>query len=298
MPKNKVRETAFAWLVYLAGLGLCLFVLFISPRRQVVQLGELIELANQELFLPEILEKPSSQEQLFQCEELLVAGLGPHHLPFGAELLQDVYQTLATCRPDVNLIVLLSPDHFQTYPQHLITADLRFKTSLGVVQTDMDFLAKLAGGPWQSRLVFDPKPFYEEHGIQAHLPFIQKYYPQAQLVPILVGERVSKQTAIELGRFLADSLPAQGLLVLSLDLSHYQDVATARSEDDKTIIILERVDSSDLSQLKADSPLGVLALFSYLDALGVDSGQVLGRANSADFGADSRSTTGYAGLVY
>jgi AmmeMemoRadiSam system protein A len=83
-----------------------------------------------------------------------------------------------------------------------------------------------------------------KHGLEVHLPFLQRRLGRFRLVPLAVGTATPAQVEAVLDRFAGDP---QALMVISSDLSHYHDEATARSLDAETGTQIETLSTAGLT---------------------------------------------------
>jgi len=74
------------------------------------------------------------------------------------------------------------------------------------------------------------------------LPFLQHALGYFQLIPLLVGDATPEQTA----SVIDAALDTRTLLVVSTDLSHYLDDASAKIRDRATAEVIERFDFTSL----------------------------------------------------
>ena len=71
-------------------------------------------------------------------------------------------------------------------------------------------------------------PHAHEHSLEVHLPFLQAILPRFSLVPLVAGDASPEEVAEVLERLWGGP---ETLIVVSSDLSHYLDYATARKID-------------------------------------------------------------------
>ena len=260
-----------------------------------------IALSDGMLFLPEVLDPVRAERT---CGTLAArsagpkepaAAIGPHHLPFGAPVLFSLYERLSQTASLVTRIIILGPDHQDAGTGPIISEAVTYQTSLGSTASDEQFILDLAAAGLITR---DNAPLVTEHSIYSQVPFIQRFFPDAAIVPVLFRSDASSVDAAALGHYLADRTGQETLVILSTDLSHYRSRSEAEIEDTETVQILRALRSSRLMAATFDARPAARALFAYLERKGVTLGAVLCQANSADFGADAGSTTGYAGIVY
>ena len=95
-----------------------------------------------------------------------------------------------------------------------------------------------------------PSAHQREHSLEMQLPFVRRLFPDARIVPLVMGFQ-TRDTIVGLADALAAACRGrQALLVGSTDLSHYFDAQTA-----------ERLDGRVQSRVSAFDPEGLLALF-------------------------------------
>jgi MEMO1 family protein len=102
-----------------------------------------------------------------------------------------------------------------------------FETPLGTLPVDRIAIEAARRFP---RFTVSDAPHDQEHSIEAQLPFLQTVLEQVAIVPLLVGDD-GEEDAAE----ILDTLWDQATLaVVSTDLSHYFDAATAERLDEST----------------------------------------------------------------
>lgn len=153
----------------------------------------------------------------------------PHHL-LADELVALGFKAASGFR--YKRIIIISPDHFRQTDKPFATTRLGFETPLGTVRTDTQAVEKLLGaGDW----IEDSCLFATEHGVQAMLPFVKHYFPDAQIVPIAMSIRAARADWDRMADALAPLLGADTLLVESTDFSHYLPQHEARRFDQQTL---------------------------------------------------------------
>lgn len=128
---------------------------------------------------------------------------------------------------DWSRIVMLGPSHFVPFPGLALPDATAFQTPLGAVAVDAAGVAELL----QDRLVAPSSSAHKrEHCLEVQLPFLQIVAPGVPVVPVLTGAVDVVAAAGLIGPLLDD----ETLLLVSSDLSHYRDAATARRLDART----------------------------------------------------------------
>ncbi len=137
-------------------------------------------------------------------------------------------------------------------------------------------------------------PHAEEHSLEVHLPFLQAILPRFSLVPLVAGDASPEEVAEVLDR-LWDG--PETLIVVSSDLSHYLDYATARRLDEVTCRAIEDLDASAIGYDQACGrvPVSGLLTLARRKRLTVTT---LDLRNSGDTSGDRRRVVGYGAWMF
>jgi MEMO1 family protein len=147
---------------------------------------------------------------------------------------------------DIDTVVILAPVHREPEDAIYLTESAFFSTPIGRIPVAMDFVSALEG--CSTRIFRNDIPHLEEHGIEVQLPFIQSEFPNAKIVPILMGR--ATQTNV---RLLARALDltfgdclSRTLFVVSSNLSSHAQGEAANDSMHRLISLIERRDCEDL----------------------------------------------------
>jgi AmmeMemoRadiSam system protein B len=196
----------------------------------------------------------------------------------------------ALLRPSATpaVVVILGPSHFESLTGMAVAPHDAWRTPLGEVPLDRALRRAIVDAGATS----DDLPHRAEHSIEVQLPFLQRCLPGVPILPVAVG-RGSPHAKAEL---LDQVLPLDALLVVSTDLSHYHDAATASELDERTAASIEAGAVDDLRDADA---CGVDALRLAL-AWALRRGDALQRLdlrNSADTAGDPSRVVGYGAFA-
>jgi AmmeMemoRadiSam system protein B len=167
-----------------------------------------------------------------------------------------------------------------------------FSTPLGLVRIDQQAMDEILLLP-QVR-VFDDAHL-EEHSLEVQLPFLQTVLRKDfGLVPLVVGETEANEVAEVIEKLWGGP---ETLLVISSDLSHYQDYDTARRLDSATSAAIEQLNPHELDYQQACgrnpvSGLLVAARHHHLQA------KTLDLRNSGDTAGSRDRVVGYGAYVF
>jgi AmmeMemoRadiSam system protein B len=142
------------------------------------------------------------------------------------------YRRIERARGRIERVVLAGPAH--RYPlRGIATHSARaFETPLGEIP--LDRTAQDISGARVLNIAHRG-----EHSLEVHLPFLQVALGQFALLPLLVGDAAPDDVADVLDHVWGGD---ETLIVISSDLSHFEDSATARRLDAKTARASEALD--------------------------------------------------------
>lgn len=198
-------------------------------------------------------------------------------------------------------IVILSPDHFRRAEKLFATSPLRYQTPYGPVAADRDAVRTLvaSGGD----LIEESCLFAKEHGVQALLPFIRHYFPEAEIVPVAMSIRSRRA---DWDRLIAALLPIvddDTLVVESTDFSHYLPQHDARRFDQQTLNVIAGGNLDQIAALRqpqhADS-VGALYVQTALQKRRFDANPLViaNESSNAFSAAEMAETTSYNVVLY
>ncbi|KAA6182402.1 AmmeMemoRadiSam system protein B [Thiohalocapsa marina] len=141
----------------------------------------------------------------------------------------SAYARIANAAARITRVVLLGPAHRLAFRGLAYSAADQFATPLGRVAVDQAAIATLTDLP-QVQLL--EAAFDGEHCLEVQLPFLQVLLQQFSIVPLLVGDAHGSQVSEVLERLWGGP---ETLIVVSSDLSHYLDYASARDIDRRTV---------------------------------------------------------------
>jgi AmmeMemoRadiSam system protein A len=213
---------------------------------------------------------------------------------------------------EFDTVVLLSPSHTAFLNSASVSNASAYRTPLG----DMKLSAKarvLARLPpfalqppcdvrrpqwWAQSRISAPLPQDDradtwEHSGEVQVPFLQKTLPQAQLIPVVMGDLDPQAAA----RALSSILDDKTLIVVSTDLSHFHPYKQAREIDNATVKAICRLDTSSLAPEMACGYIPVLTLLHLARERGWEA-VLLDQCNSGDTSGDKSRVVGYAAIAF
>jgi AmmeMemoRadiSam system protein B len=226
----------------------------------------------------------------------LIALIAPHAgLMYSGPVAAHAYGLLR--RHAFDVIVLVGPSHFVAFDGVAIHRAGGFQTPFGIAPVDERCAADIMKA---APFVREHEAAHaREHSLEMQLPFVQRLAPATPIVPLLMGFQ-SAATARALGDALGTVLAGRrALMVVSTDLSHYHDAATAARLDGVVIDHVARFDADGLQgalDLTPDHACGggpMVAVMRAAQALGARDAVVLDHGDSGDISGDKSSVVGY-----
>jgi AmmeMemoRadiSam system protein B len=173
---------------------------------------------------------------------------------YSGPVAANAYACIAPHAGAIRRIVLLGPAHRVFVAGLAAPRADGFATPLGVVPIDRDAIDAVAALP---HVQVSDAPHAGEHALEVQLPFLQRVLAGFTLAPFAVGEASDEEVAEVIERLWGGP---ETLLLVSSDLSHYHDYATARRLDDATRASIEALAPAELGPESAcgRAPLGGL----------------------------------------
>ncbi len=145
----------------------------------------------------------------------------------------------------VRRVIVLGPSHRVAFQGLALPRAVGFATPLGVVPVDAEVVTTLATLPQVK--IFDAA-HANEHALEVELPFLQTILGEFKFVPLVVGDASDAEVG-EVVELLWGG--PETLFVISSDLSHYLDYATAKELDAQTARAIERLCPEDIGGQQA-----------------------------------------------
>lgn len=165
---------------------------------------------------------------------------------FSGPVAGTAYAQLSRIADSVTRVILLGPAHFVRFAGMAVSdADL-FETPLGEVSVDSESVQRLLQLPQVCSL---DEAHACEHSLEVQLPFLQETLgTDYALTPVAVGKASVEEVVEALEEVWGGP---ETVLVVSSDLSHYHDHATATRIDRETTSLIERLRWEELNGKRA-----------------------------------------------
>ena len=197
-------------------------------------------------------------------------------------------------------VVVMGPNHTGRGTPASLRTGGEWELPVGRMPVDAAVCEKLLGACDFVRE--DARAHEWEHSVEVELPFLLARNPNAKLVPLVLA-RLDFAECQQLGRALANVLPADALVVASSDLNHYLTDDETRERDQlaiKPMLALSgqrlhaTVEAEDLSMC---GYIPATVMLEYAQARGAKQSELVGYATSAEAFGDTSRCVGYAGIA-
>ncbi len=210
---------------------------------------------------------------------------------YSGAIAARAYASLGAGAEHIRRVVLLGPAH-RVPLRGLAIADVQyFRTPLGDMPVDAGAINQLLALPQVE--VMDAA-HWQEHSLEVQLPFLQSVLGDFTLVPLVVGDA----TAVEVDQVLEQLWDGpETLVVISTDLSHFHDYATAQYLDRTTCEAVEHYQADTIDFDQACGCIGLKGLLRIARRRGLQV-HTLGLSNSGDISGDHQRVVGYGSWAF
>jgi MEMO1 family protein len=228
---------------------------------------------------------------------------------YSGQIAADAYRLVAGAAIDT--VVILGTNHTSgSFHRVSVFDGDGYRTPLGVARVDRDLAAALVTG---GGAVFDSTLHAREHSVEVQVPFVQHLFPNAAIVPVVVGAP-DPESCRRFGRALAAQVDGRRVLIVaSSDLSHYPERRVAAEVDRRTLQAIAGMRADDLTimerEVAASEARGVSTCacgegpirvaIEAARSLGALRGTVVSYANSGDMPiGDPGRVVGYGAVAF
>lgn len=208
---------------------------------------------------------------------------------YSAQIAAHAYKRIEPFKDKIKKVFILGPSHKVFVEGVALSPAKHFKTPLGLLKTNEEINKTLIQN---DVFKISAKAHKNEHSLEVQMPFLQKTLSDFTIVPMLYGEANPEDIAKAIKPFLQNN---DALLVVSADLSHYLDYASAKQTDIETA---EQIENNEL--ISHHQSCGATAVNTAM-ILAKDLGfvpKLLNMANSGDVTNDKERVVGYGTWVY
>lgn len=210
---------------------------------------------------------------------------------YSGPVAASAYIQLIPAKFTINRVVLLGPSH--RVPLYGIAASsaTHFATPLGLIPIDRQAIDLISHLPQVS---INDNAHSQEHSLEVHLPFLQQVLDEFSLVPLVVGQCSPAEADQVLDELWGGP---ETLIVISSDLSHYHEYATAQQLDRQTTEAIERLDYRHVNYDGACGRDPVNGLLHLAKRIGMKATAIDVR-NSGDTAGSHDQVVGYGAYLF
>ncbi len=227
--------------------------------------------------------------------------VSPHAgLSYSGPYVASAFQSAA--KRTIKTAIILAPLHREIEDAIILPESESFATPLGDIAVHSAFIEELEN--CSTKFYRNDIPHLEEHSIEVQLPFIQYLFPEACIVPILLG-KITKSNCRILAQALQLSFEKHydtSLFVISSNLSSYRKKEDSLRHADTMLELIQRGDWEGIIRAhdsKSISSCGAGCIASLLSFTKPSlSCTVLKRGNSVEQNSDLEQVVEYAGISF
>lgn len=209
---------------------------------------------------------------------------------YSGPIAASAYLRLGPVRDGVHRVVVLGPSHRVYLDGMAVPAVDVFDMPFGPVQVDRNLRESIRHLPG---VVVSDEPHRLEHSLEVQLPFLQAVLDDFTVLPLSVGDATTEQVASVLEAVWGGP---ETLIVISTDLSHYEEYSVARQLDAHTAAAIVAAEASRIGDRDA---CGARALRGLLDVAHRRrmSIEQIDLRNSGDTAGDRHRVVGYGAFA-
>ncbi|GAI65638.1 unnamed protein product, partial [marine sediment metagenome] len=229
----------------------------------------------------------------------IVSGVVPHHL-LAKDIIEDFFSYISS-REKPKTIVILSPDHFQSG----ILMESNSFITIGLEGDDEKFnnlkVDTLLWGKLfkENKMTLNNSAVIVEHGVTTLLPCIRKYFPETNILPILIPADITKEQVEQLVKTIDENTLLNTIVVASVDFSHYLPSQAADFHDTKSIRVLLNFEEENFKNIEVDCWQALCAARLFAKLRQKETPHIIAHKNSVDFlNLELEETTSYFSVVF
>jgi len=204
---------------------------------------------------------------------------------------------------DIDLAVIIGPNHWGIGSDIATMCDGKWKTPLGMIEIDSDASSHFLD--LTKNVKDDFFSHTKDHSLEVQIPMLQIVFPEKlKILPIIMKQQ-DIETAKEIGSAIADIAKTRKLTIIgSSDFTHYEENAFAYEQDKALIEPILKLDVEGFYNILKErkvSACGYGAIASTIVAcktLGATKGILLSYSTSGDITGIKDSVVGYGSIKF
>ena len=218
--------------------------------------------------------------------------IAPHAgYQYSGPVAGSAYAVIAARRDVITRVVLIGPSHRVGFDGLALPDASAFTTPLGDVTLDTAAIDRIRTLP---QVIVSSHAHRQEHSLEVHLPFLQETLGPFSLVPLLTGDAAPSEVGGVIDALWGGD---ETLIVISSDLSHYHDYATASRLDAATSAAIEALADEDIADDHACGAVAIRGLLWVARRRGLRA-RTLDLRNSGDTAGPKDRVVGYGAYAF
>lgn len=210
---------------------------------------------------------------------------------YSGQIASDAYKQIEDYS-NIEHIIIIGPSHNEFLKNFGLSRADKWQTPLGNVEIDKEIRDKLSS---YEEFNFNDDALSEEHSIEVQIPFLQNILKNTwKLIPIIAGS-VSDYNIKIAANHLAEIIDDKTLIVISTDLSHYNDKDIAKKLDQKCIDSINSLNFDP--ECEACGEIGIKLLLEIAKQKNWKA-EIIKYGDSEDITGDNSSVVGYVSAVF
>jgi len=218
--------------------------------------------------------------------------IAPHAgYTYSGPIAASVYACLRPARETICRVVLIGPSHRVSFRGLAASSAEAFLTPLGAVKVDRACIHHLLQLKF---VVIRDDAHLREHGLEVHLPFLQRMINEFSIVPLVFGD-ISYMRVADILRELWGG--PETLIIISSDFSHYYPYNQARVLDHEAAQSILKLEPDSIRPEQACGRVGIQALVEVVREKGLHA-ELLDLRSSGDTSRNQDQVVGYGAFAF
>lgn len=154
-------------------------------------------------------------------------------------------------------IFIIAPSHHVAVEKPVLSSYEHWQTPLGEISLNQHINNELAE---KFGCQYLDSAYEKEHALEVQVPFIQYYYKDVKIIPILVNFNSGTKLAEIIAHYYASE---DNAFVISSDLSHFHTDEEARKIDNLTADMIETMGVARMNPHQACGAAGICSLYNF-----------------------------------
>ena len=185
----------------------------------------------------------------------------PHDLILDTEI-QKFFNGLKEAK-NPEKILLLIPNQENVGNKSIITCDkCIFKNHEGLLNIDFELIDLMKKN---NILYYSDLAFKNEDAFLNIAPFIKNSFPNAEIIPVLINENLSKDEIIKFRTFISSHITTEDLIISSMNFSENELLQLAELNDLSSLNTINNFDFDNVLDLDVEMPSSLYLLMNILD---------------------------------